>query len=71
MSKQKYWQAEASFSSGGTFVFGVTGGSLPVALRKAYERTADVPGVAGHLTVTRLYSRHHPLHRLSRGTGID
>ena len=61
MSKKKSWQAQAEFPGGGTFIFGTSGSSLPAALLKAYRVTAEVPDVASGLTLTRLYSRHHPL----------
>lgn len=66
MSRQKHWQAEAVYPGGRKFVFGVTAGSLPSALRRAYEMAAVCQGTADHLTVRRLYSRHHPLRGMAR-----
>lgn len=49
-----HWQAEAVLASGATFIFGIKAKDLPRALRKAFEMTAECPGIARQLTVTRM-----------------
>jgi hypothetical protein len=65
MARSRYWQARVTYPGGGTLVFGVHASSLPRALLKALELAAG-PGIAGHLTVTRLYGRRHPLRAIAR-----
>lgn len=57
MSKQRRWQAEATFPGDGQAVFGIQARSLPAALLTAYRRLSGFPLVAEHLTVTRIYWR--------------
>lgn len=64
-SHSRYWQAHVTYPGGGTLIFGVCASSLPRALLKALELAAS-PGTADHLTVTRLYGRHHPLRAAAR-----
>jgi hypothetical protein len=66
MAKTRHWQAHVAYPGGRVLTFGVRASSLPRALLKALEVAAAVPGVAEHLTVTRLYGLHHPL----RGTAL-
>lgn len=65
MAKTRHWQARVSYPGGGVFIFGVRAASLPRALLKAFELAA-VAGSAEHLTLTRLYGPHHPLHLTAR-----
>ena len=65
MAHSRYWQARVTYPGGGTLVFGVHAPSLPRALLRALELAAG-PGTADHLTVTRLYGRHHPLRAIAR-----
>jgi hypothetical protein len=60
MASRRYWQARVTYPDGGSLTFGVSAASLPAALLKAFRLAAE-PGTASHLTVTRLYGRHHPL----------
>jgi hypothetical protein len=66
MARTRQWQACATFPGGGTLIFGVQASSLPAAQLKALRTAAEVPGIATHLTVTRLYGRHHPLRAVAR-----
>jgi hypothetical protein len=65
MSRTRHWQARVTYPWGGVLVFGVQAASQPAALLKAL-RIAAVPGIASHLTLTRLYGRYHPLRAVSR-----
>lgn len=65
MAHSRYWQACVTYPGGGTLVFGVRASSLPRALLKVLEQAAEIPGTAGHVTITRLYGRHHPLRAIS------
>ena len=65
MARTRHWQAHVTYPWGGTMVFGVQAASQPAAILKALQ-IAAVPGIAGHLTVIRLYGRHHPLRAVSR-----
>lgn len=65
MAKTRHWQARARYPNGGVLTFGVQAASLPAAVAKAHRIAAGVPGVADHLTVTRLYGRHHPMRRIT------
>jgi hypothetical protein len=60
MSRTRHWQAEARLPGGARVVFGVQARTLPGALLHAYRRLALLPAPAEHLTVIRLYGRHHP-----------
>jgi hypothetical protein len=66
VARTRHWQAQATFPGGGTFIFGVRAASLPAAQLKAFQAVAKIPGIASHLTVTRLYGRHHPLRAIAR-----
>jgi len=65
MSKARYWQAAVSYPGGGVLTAGIRASSLPAALLKALRLAAEVPGIAEHVTVTRLYGPHHPLRAAS------
>jgi hypothetical protein len=69
MAKTRYWQAAVTCPGGGVLTFGVRASSLPAALLKALRLAAIVPGVAEHVTITRLYGPHHPLYAASRLPG--
>lgn len=66
MAKTRHWQAAAVYPGGAVLTFGVRASGLPAALLKALATAAMVPGVADHVTVTRLYGPHHPLRAASR-----
>jgi hypothetical protein len=66
VSKTRHWQAAAVYPGGRVLTFGVRASSLPAALLKALVLAAEVPGIADHVTVTRLYGPHHPLSADSR-----
>lgn len=70
MAKTRYWQATVAYPGGRTWIFGVRAASLPAALLKVY-RLAAGPGIAGHITVTRLYGPHHPLYAATRAGYLD
>lgn len=66
MSKTRNWQAAVSYPGGQVLTAGIRASSLPAALLKALCLAAEVPGIADHVTVTRLYGPHHPLRAVSR-----
>jgi hypothetical protein len=53
------WQVEATFPNGAKAVFGLQARHRVQAYLKAFQRTAEFPGIAASLVITRLTPRVH------------
>lgn len=68
--KTRQWQAHVTGPEDRIVTFGVQAASLPAAILKVHRRASGLAWIPDHVTVTRLYGRHHPLRALSRAREI-